>query len=75
MTSSTDYSDTKTVKLLGQEVTLYRRNCYVCEEPCWFQKDVFVCTDCSEINITAPVARASLVMSEMRYQGDSNSQR
>lgn len=75
MTSSTNSSDVKTVILLGREVILYRRNCYSCEEPCWFQADVFVCNDCSEINITRPPQRPTVVMSELRYQGDNNSQR
>jgi hypothetical protein len=75
MTSSTGSSDTKTIKLLGREVTLYRRDCHVCDESCWFQADVFVCDGCSEINLQQPAPRAGVVMSELRYQGDYNSQR
>ena len=68
-------SETKKVTLCGRVITLTKQNCHICEEPCWFEPNVFVCNDCSEINLPEPHGRHGIIMSEYRYHGDINSQR
>ena len=64
----------KKVTLCGKEVTLSLRNCHICEESCWFENNVFVCNECSEIHILPPASRHAVLRSEYEYNGDYTNQ-
>lgn len=63
--------ETKIVTLCGVQMTLYKRKCGGCDEVGWYNADVFVCNDCSEVYIPPQAERPDRIRaSEATYHGD-----
>ena len=61
----------KTVKLCGRDVLLTLRNCHGCEEPTYFERDVFVCAECSEQYLPDNKPHHDpIIAAEKQYHGD-----
>lgn len=52
-------------------MTLYKRECASCSEVGFFNADVFVCNDCSEVYFAPQVERQDRITAgEATYHGD-----